>query len=168
MNKTVLLLSLALLASILFADPFGLKMGMTLEEIQEKCGGRKPECFGPSFFEIEPIRKNDRFVKYVALFDDAIGLFGVTAETEATDIKTCELKLKDLISILEQYYGKPSVKGDNGCIWDVTSCKTLKKERLFKIQVVSGPIDDGKKREVALIYLFENFQKIQEPSDGPF
>ena len=47
MKKTILLVLLAFLGSILFADPFGLKMGMTLAEIAEKCsGGKEPEYVG--------------------------------------------------------------------------------------------------------------------------
>ena len=51
MKKTILLVLLTFLGSILFADPFGLKMGMTLAEIAEKCsGGKEPEYVGREFY----------------------------------------------------------------------------------------------------------------------
>jgi len=37
-KKVIFLIVFALIMSVGFADPFGLKMGMTLEEIKEKCG----------------------------------------------------------------------------------------------------------------------------------
>ena len=72
MKKAILLVLLAFLGSILFADPFGLKMGMTLEEIAEKCGGKEPiyTGFGTNY-KIDPIKKNDAFAEYdVSVHDD--------------------------------------------------------------------------------------------------
>ena len=54
MKKFVLLVVAFLMANALFVDPFGLKMGMTLEEIKEKCGWSNVVHISNDVYDIKP------------------------------------------------------------------------------------------------------------------
>ena len=168
MKKTILLVLLAFLGSILFADPFGLKMGMTLAEIAEKCGGKEPiyTGFGTNY-KIDPIKKNDAFAEYDVSVHDDLGLFAITATCIPGSSKTCELRLKAIYMMLKLYYGEASNKKDRQISWDANQCKILKKEKLWGITLAILP-ESEEKEKVILLYVFENYQKAQEASSGPF
>ena len=75
MKRFVLLAVSFLMATVLFAGPFGLEMGMTLEEIKAKCGGKEPEYKGRGYvYKIEPIKKDGTFTDYSACVHDSLGL----------------------------------------------------------------------------------------------
>lgn len=168
MKKTVLLALLAFLGSILFADPFGLKMGMTLDEITEKCGGKEPiyTGFGTNY-KIDPIKKNDAFAEYDVSVHDDLGLFAITATCIPESSRVCELRLKAIYMMLKVYYGEASNKNDRQIYWDANQCKILKKEKLGGIGLAILP-ESEEKEKVILLYAFENYQKAQEASSGPF
>ncbi len=168
MKKTILLVLLAFLGSILFADPFGLKMGMTLAEIAEKCsGGKEPiyTGFGTNY-KIDPIKKNDAFAEYDVSVHD-LGLFAITATCIPESSRVCELRLKAIYMMLKVYYGEASNKNDRQIYWDANQCKILKKEKLGGIGLAILP-ESEEKEKVILLYAFENYQKAQEASSGPF
>lgn len=169
MKKTILLLLLALLASNLFAGPFGLEMGMTLEKIKEKCGGKEPRYTGGGHnYKIEPIKKNDIFIEYTASVHDDLGLFVIIAETSPFDVEESKAKLKLLALMLGTHYGKGEANADgNSYIWLSSHHEVLKKEKLYGVML--GIVPTGEEKEyIGLMYVFENFQKAQETSGGPF
>lgn len=54
MKKIVLFAIAFLMVNVLFAGPFGLEMGMTLEEIKEKCGWNNVEHIEKDMYKIKP------------------------------------------------------------------------------------------------------------------
>lgn len=72
----------AFVLSTAFAFPFGLKMGMTLEEIQEVCGGVPPEQVEGSGYVILPEERDDAFSDYCVGVDEKFGLYCVSAIQE--------------------------------------------------------------------------------------
>lgn len=169
MKKTILLLLLALLANNLFAGPFGLEMGMTLEKIKEKCGGKEPKYTGGGYnYKIEPIKKNDIFIEYTAGVHDDLGLFVIMAKTAPFDVEEGKAKLKVLALMLGAYYGKEEADTDgNAYIWLSSYHEVLKKEKLSAVMLRIVPTGE-EKEYIGLMYGFENFQKAQETSGGPF
>ena len=169
MKKTILLLVLAILTSSLFAGPFGLEMGMTLEEIKEKCGGKEPKYIGGGVsYNIEPIKKNDMFIKYNVSVHDNLGLFTIIAKTAPFDAEECKAKLKLLALMLGAHYGKEEANTDgNAYLWLPSYHEVLKKEKLSAVMLRIVPTDE-EKEYIGLMYVFENFQKAQETSGGPF
>jgi len=169
MKRFVLLVVSFLMATMLFADPFGLKMGMTLEEIKAKCGGKEPEyeCHG-IMYKIEPIKKDGTFIKYSAFVNENLGLFGVTAGTELVSTERRKKSFNAVLSKLKDYYGEPSEVDELTCRWYADKCEKLKKEklngiflRIFEVTELGGEI-------IFLDYFFENSEKAMESRDSPF
>ena len=156
MKKTVLLALLAFLGSILFADPFGLKMGMTLDEIAGKCiGGKEPEYLGGgALYKIEPIKKNNHFVKYTAYVHDDLGLFAIDVETKPEDIEECKKRLQLLSLMLGTIYGE----GADGRMWIQSMSGALENEKLDCVALEMKSVD-GEKGYCRLFYMFENFER---------
>ena len=75
MKRFVLLAVLFLMATMLFAGPFGLEMGMTLDEIKAKCGSSKVKCIEGDVYDIRPPKPSEFFSLYCAFVDDAFGLY---------------------------------------------------------------------------------------------
>ena len=61
--------------NVCFAGPFGLSMGMTLEEVTEACGGREPvRLENDDRYLIVPEKRHSMFEHYAVRIDDAQGL----------------------------------------------------------------------------------------------
>ena len=60
MKKIFLILIFGIISSFLYAAPFGLKMGMTLDEIAEQCE-EEPEYVKDDIYMILPIKKHHGF-----------------------------------------------------------------------------------------------------------
>lgn len=169
MKKTILLVLLAFLGSILFADPFGLKMGMTLAEIAEKCsGGKEPEYVGGGvMYKIDPIKKNEHFNEYRVLVHDDLGLFGIIADTVPEDEVTCKKRAHLLSLLLGRAYGNEELCEEfNSYFWLADRHPSLKKERLSSVLL---EIDNkGEKKFSSLMYSFENLDEAKESSGSPF
>ena len=59
MKKIILILLISFLLPLsIFAAPFGLKMGMTLDEITEVCNGEKPKYVENDGYYIYPAKKH--------------------------------------------------------------------------------------------------------------
>ena len=78
MKKLFLILLFTLLPFTIFAGPFGLKMGMTLEEVTELCE-EKPYHYEEDMYFITPIKKHPIFSKYVIFIDEQKGLYSIIA-----------------------------------------------------------------------------------------
>ena len=168
MKKVIFLIVFALIMSVGFAGPFGLEMGMTLEEIKAKCGGKEPEYEGGGYvYKIEPIKKDGTFTDYSACVHDSLGLFSVVAFTDFMSTESCEVVLNIVLLALKDYYGEPSESKKLSCEWHVSECKKLKKEKLRKISV-AVQYDDHGYGMLALGYIFENGDRALESVDSPF
>ena len=169
MKKLVLLVVSFLMANILFADPFGLKMGMTLDEIKAKCGGKEAEYECSGFvYKINPIKKDGTFTDYSAYVDDNFGLFGVSAVTELVSTERRKKVFNEVLSKLKYYYGEPSVVDELTCCWYADKCENLKKENLYVISLRIFEVTELGGEMIFLDYFFENSDKALESADSPF
>lgn len=93
-----------------FAGPFGLDMGMTLEEVAEACGGIEPEYISDDRYYIQPVKSHPLFEGYVVWISEAEGLYyikGISREIQANDYGTeVKQEFAKLLSPLERKYGK--------------------------------------------------------------
>ena len=116
MKKFILVLILILFPVILFASPFGLKKGMTLEEIAEQCE-TEPEFIEDDIYSITPIKKHPLFTTYYVYVDKKIGLYEIQAITSeiSTNRYGTELKeaFNDLKNRITKTYGLPKVINKN-------------------------------------------------------
>ncbi|MBR5645286.1 MAG: hypothetical protein IKX23_01435 [Treponema sp.] len=79
MKKLFLIILFTLLPFTIFAGPFGLKMGMTLEEVTEVCGGEKPKSEGDDCYRITPVKNHPLFYEYIVFIDKTQGLYSIIA-----------------------------------------------------------------------------------------
>lgn len=123
------------LLSVLFlsglcAGPFGLSMGMNLDEIRDACGGVRPEKaaevsgldFDDNMYVIFPEKTHSAFEFYFAWVDEDAGLYAIrAASSEIPDdgygenVKTRFYSVAESIS---KTYGKPEIadayRGERG------------------------------------------------------
>lgn len=115
MKKLFLFFTLILLSSAVFAAPFGLEMGMTLEEITEQCEG-EPEFLENDIYLIKPIKNHPVFTTYLVYVNQKVGLYQIRAASDeiktnkyGTEIQNTFNDVKDRIS---KTYGKPKIYDD--------------------------------------------------------
>lgn len=92
------------------AGPFGLNMGMTIEDITEACGGKEPEYIADDRYFIEPLKSHPLFEGYIVWINKEDGLYyikGISKEVKTTGYGT-EIKreFENLLSSLERKYDK--------------------------------------------------------------
>lgn len=100
-----------------FAGPFGLKMGMSLSEVAEACGGETPEYIADDRYIIHPVKSHPLFEGYVAWIGEKNGLYyikGISREIQATGYGA-EIKqdFERLLSPLEKKVWKISAYKQN-------------------------------------------------------
>lgn len=74
----------SIVASAVAAGPFGLEMGMSLEEVRISCGGRQPVSYGGDLYMIEPEAVHPAFCVYMVRVSESEGLYFVLASSEKT------------------------------------------------------------------------------------
>jgi len=92
MKKALFILLLAFLSISIFAAPFGLKKGMSINEIAAVCDGTAPKYAGNNCYYISPAKKHPLFQTYIAFVDSEKGLYRREAVTSRQ--MTMELKLR--------------------------------------------------------------------------
>lgn len=117
MKKKVLLITVLLfISSFLFAAPFGLKMGMNLNEIAQACDGQRPENVKDDCYRIYPEKKHPLFEEYYAYVDDVEGLYYIKAVSEriASNSYGTELKEKfnEINARISKTYGVTETKDE--------------------------------------------------------
>lgn len=110
MKKLISIFTLLSICSLsVFAGPFGLDMGMTLEEVAEACGGIEPEYISDDRYYIQPVKSHPLFEGYVVWISEAEGLYyikGISREIQANDYGTeVKQEFAKLLSPLERKYG---------------------------------------------------------------
>ncbi|MBR6125513.1 hypothetical protein IKQ19_18300 [Candidatus Saccharibacteria bacterium] len=112
MKKTLLLLIIAMLSGAAFAAPFGLKMGMTLKEIEKNCDGKAVPIEKDAYF-IKPLKSHPSFSEYYVFVDKKRGLYKIRAITKpqkvnkyGTEIQTLFYNIKNRIA---KTYGDPQI-----------------------------------------------------------
>ncbi len=102
--------------SVCFAGPFGLSIGMTLEEVTEACGGKSPRLIDDGQYLIEPEKRHSMFEHYVVWIDDAQGLHCIRAWTRDISTSGYGTEIQSAFSTLEtslsKSYEKPTKRID--------------------------------------------------------
>ena len=113
MKKLFLILVFSFLSCMLFSAPFGLKMGMTVEEIAAQCED-EPSYLRDDIYLIKPTKNHPLFKYYVAYVDEKTGLYqiraisdSVTCNKYGTEIQNAFNTVKDRIA---KTYGKPKIE----------------------------------------------------------
>lgn len=112
MKRFVLIYVFVFLSIAIFASPFGLKMGMTIDEIAEQCE-EYPSLVKDEIYLVKPIKKHPLFSYYAVYVNEKTGLYQIRAISDSiscnkygTEIKNAFTSIKDRIA---KTYGKPKV-----------------------------------------------------------
>ncbi|WP_295800115.1 hypothetical protein [uncultured Treponema sp.] len=111
MKKLISLFTLLFICSFsVFAGPFGLDMGMTIEDVTKACGGNEPEYISDDRYYIQPVKSHPLFEGYVVWISETEGLYyikGISREIRTNDYGTeVKQEFAKLLSPLERKYGK--------------------------------------------------------------
>ena len=122
MKKKFLALIFGIISTLIYAAPFGLKMGMTIDEIAEQCE-EEPSFVKDDIYLIKPIKKHPLFSYYAVYVSEKTGLYQIRAISDSvicnnygTEIQNAFNSIKDRIA---KTYGKPRIinKVDPTSIW---------------------------------------------------
>jgi len=112
MKKLFFALIFGLLSTFIYAAPFGLKMGMTIEEIAEQCE-EEPSFVKDDIYLVKPIKKHPLFSYYAVYVNEKTGLYQIRAISDSmtcnaygTEIQNAFNSVKDRIA---KTYGKPRI-----------------------------------------------------------
>lgn len=112
MKKLFLAMIFGIILSFAYAAPFGLKMGMTVEEIAEQCE-EEPSYVKDDIYLVKPIKKHPLFSYYAVYVNEKTGLYqiraisdSVTCNKYGTEIQNAFNSVKDRIA---KTYGKPQI-----------------------------------------------------------
>ena len=112
MKKLFLALIFGLISTFIYAAPFGLKMGMTVEEIAEQCE-EEPSFLEKDIYLIKPSKNHPLFQYYAVYVNDKTGLYQIRAVSDyitcnqyGTELQNAFNSLKDRIG---KTYGKPRI-----------------------------------------------------------
>lgn len=115
MRKVFLIFTLILLPAAVFAAPFGLEMGMTLEKIAEQCES-EPEFLENDIYLVKPIKNHPVFTFYAVYVNQNVGLYQIRAISDeietnkyGTELQNAFNNVKDRIS---KTYGKPKINNN--------------------------------------------------------
>lgn len=110
MKKLISIFTLLFICTLcIFAGPFGLDMGMTLDEVAQACGGNEPEYISDDRYYIQPVKSHPLFEGYIVWVGETEGLYyikGISREI-FTNSYGAEVKQEfaKLLSPLERKYG---------------------------------------------------------------
>ena len=95
------------------SGPFGMKMGMTLEQITQACNNTKPKQIEGDKYYVYPAKKHPLFKYYIAYVDASEGLYCLQAVSDdistndyGNEVKIAFAEIKDRIS---KTYGNPKI-----------------------------------------------------------
>ena len=115
MKKILFACILALLPFFVFASPFGLRMGMSVDEIAEQCE-EGPVLVEKDIYLITPKKSHPQFDYYAVCINENVGLYAIMAMSTSittnkygSELQDFFIKMKNRIS---KSYGKPLVKDE--------------------------------------------------------
>jgi hypothetical protein len=136
MKKTFLIIFLFLLSTAIFAQTFGLRMGMTLNEVRNVCGRIAAMPYLNNHYLIEPPRRSPLFSRYYVYIHPSYGLYRIEAfgnkiytDGKGQEVRAAFYELVDTISIT---YGKYSLDDY------IDPNSALKSEDDWMISLISG------------------------------
>ena len=182
------MLCLVMWSGLAFAGPFGLSMGMSLEEVEEACGGRRPRRIGDDRYMIEPAKRHSMLKRYAVWIDDEHGLYYIRAASHDIATSGYGTKIQSAFSSLEsslaKSYGKPTDRID-----EIDPSSIWKDERYWMMALSAGArrlasvwqngdlpdglvgvalwahAEDGSKGYILLEYAFENAALVKSAED---
>lgn len=195
MKKILLILLISFLLPLsIFAAPFGLKMGMTLDEITEACSGSKPIYVENDCYYVFPVKKHPLFKHYIAFVDNEKGLYCLKAISDdiqtndyGTEIQNAFAEIKERVS---KTYGRPrmidEIASDSlwkdakywvdalvdgartyACIWE-SSAKNKLKDDLIDVSIYASAQRVPQIGWIILEYDFSNMQAVNDAQDDVF
>ncbi|MBP3710395.1 MAG: hypothetical protein J6I73_08360 [Treponema sp.] len=112
MKKILFVFIFGIISALTFAAPFGLKMGMTIEEIEKACE-EEPSFLEDGIYLIKPIKSHPLFKYYAAYVNEKTGLYQIRAMSATiatnkygTELQNAFTNVKDRIA---KTYGKPKI-----------------------------------------------------------
>ncbi|MBO6219546.1 MAG: hypothetical protein J6N81_08235, partial [Treponema sp.] len=78
MKKLFISLIFGLLSTFIYAAPFGLKMGMTIEEIAAQCE-EEPSFVKDDIYLVKPVKSHPLFEYYAVYISEKTGLYQIRA-----------------------------------------------------------------------------------------
>lgn len=194
MKKLFLLLILLSAPILLFSAPFGLSMGMTLDDLAETCDGAEPIHIEDDCYYVFPVKKHPLFKHYVAFVDDDEGLYLIRAVSDdistnryGTEIQNTFAEIKERVS---KTYGRPRIidEIESDCvfkdaeywvysladgarayaaIWE-SSAKNELKDDLTEVSIYASAKNYPQTGWIILEYKFNNMQAVQDAQDDVF
>lgn len=194
MKKLFLLLIFLSAQILLFSVPFGLSMGMTLDDLTEACDGAEPIHIEDDCYYVFPVKKHPLFKHYVVFVDDDEGLYLIKAVSDdistnryGTEIQNAFSEIKERIS---KTYGRPRIideiasdcvfKYDRdwvrsledgsrmyAAIWE-SSAKNELKDDLNNVSIYASAKNYPPTGWIILEYEFNNMQAVQDAQDDVF
>ena len=192
MKKILLTLIFALLPFTILAAPFGLKKGMSLDEISAQCE-EEPSFMKDDVYLVKPKKNHPIFEEYAVYISKTTGLYQIRAFSKpincnkyGTEIQNAFNKVKDKIA---KTYGKPRIINEINqasqfseneywfytlkdgsrilaAAWDE---RTLP-DNLFAIALdcvaYNGYLDG--EAHLILCYYFNNFKSVEDEQDDVF
>ena len=135
-KKIALCVLLVLVAALVAAGPFGLEMGMTLDEVRQACGGRQPVSYGGDLYMIEPEAVHPAFCVYMVRVSESVGLYLVLASSEKTvSVMTGEIVREHFVALKDalcQSYG------DCRVIDELAAGSAFQKESEWMVALAAG------------------------------
>lgn len=112
MKKILFVFIFGFISILAFSAPFGLKMGMTIDEIAEQCK-ETPIFLENDIYLINPIKNHPLFSYYAVHVDDKTGLYQIQAVSDSvncnkygSEIQNAFYSVKDRIA---KTYGNPKI-----------------------------------------------------------
>lgn len=176
MKKSFLILLFILLPFTIFAGPFGLKMGMTLEEVTEACGGTKPKKINDDCYQITPAQKHPLFNEYMVFIDNENGLYKIKAKTEKIFYESeLEKKFNEVEQRISKTYGKSDDLRDTdylvqnkywheGYLYDACVWRENMKNDLMDV-ILYSTVPDYAEYYIILQYDFTNKSAVEDSQD---
>lgn len=175
-----------------YAGPFGLEKGMTLEQITDVCGS-VPKHISDDRYLVSPIKKHPDFENYIVWINGTNGLYYIKAISREIKTNGYGLELKSLFSNIEtslsKIYGKSTItdeldpqsvfKGDDYWMWTLSqgarsffatwknSYKPPMPDSITSI-VLYATAETSAYGYVMLEYEFDNNAKVEEEKSSVF
>lgn len=183
--------------SVMYAGPFGFKMGMTVDEVQEACRGDEPVPLGTmDIYYVTPAQTHPLFDEYFVRVDEEVGLYMFCASTDYIESDKYGTQIKDsfynILERLKKTYGTPKVhdelkpetsrlyktednwsytlqSGDRNfyAIWQNTNSK-FATDNLEVIELTVLPKKYGYNACIVLKYFFTNYEIVDSRQDDLF
>lgn len=117
MKKNLLTVLFLFLPIAIFASPFGLEKGMSLEEIEAVCNGNESVKVEDEVYLVKPLKSHPLFQYYAVYVNEKVGLYqiraisdNITTNKYGTELQNAFNDLKDRIG---KTYGRPKVINEN-------------------------------------------------------